>query len=279
MIAPVVDTTWLAAHRDEVVVADVRWYLDGRLGRAAYDAGHLPGAVFVDVDTVLAGPPSPDAGRHPLPAPATFAAGLADVGIGDGSTVVAYDDAGGVVAARLVWLLRVTGRSAALLDGGLDAYAGPLEQEEPPAAPAVFTATDWPEDRFAGLDEVVATADADRRDVVLLDARDAARYRGDHEPVDPRAGHIPGARNVPAREHIGADGRLLSPGALRERFAAVGVGPLDDVIASCGSGVTACHTLLMLEHASLGAGRLFPGSWSQYSADPARPAQTGGGPS
>ena len=115
MIDLVVDHEWLRAHGDRVVLADVRWYLDGRSGRAAYESGHLPGAVFIDLDRVLAAPPSPAAGRHPLPDPETFAAGLARLGIADGDTVVAYDDAGGTVAARLVWLLRITGHDAALL--------------------------------------------------------------------------------------------------------------------------------------------------------------------
>src|SRR4051794_7245353 len=121
MIAPFVDPAWLAEHRDEVVLADVRWYLDGRSGRAAYDAGHLRGAVFVDLDAVLSGPPSDAAGRQPLPDPADFARGLAALGIGDGDTVVAYDDDRGAIAARLVWMLRVTGHAAALLEGGIGA--------------------------------------------------------------------------------------------------------------------------------------------------------------
>src|SRR5215210_9137855 len=128
MILPVVDADWLAGHCDEVVVADVRWYLDGSSGRAAYDAGHLPGAVFVDLEAWLAAPASPEAGRHPLPDPDVFARGMGELGIGDGDTVVAYDDQGGVIAARLVWMLRVTGRDAALLDGGIGAYDGARQQ-------------------------------------------------------------------------------------------------------------------------------------------------------
>ena len=139
MIAPVVDAAWTADHLDEVVLADVRWYLDGRPGRDEYDAGHLPGAVFVELDDWLAAPASPKEGRHPLPDPDVFARGMASLGIGDADTVVAYDDLGGTVAARLVWMLRVTGRSAALLDGGIGAWEGPLEtgSEPRPAATAV----------------------------------------------------------------------------------------------------------------------------------------------
>ena len=136
MIDPVVDQDWLRAHGDRVVLADVRWYLDGRSGRAAYDSGHLPGAVFVDLNRVLAGPASPADGRHPLPDPRTFAAELAGLGVGDGDTVIGYDDAGGTVAARLVWLLRITGHEAALLDGGLSAYGGELDRTEAHRPPA-----------------------------------------------------------------------------------------------------------------------------------------------
>ena len=143
MIPPVIDARWLQEH-PEAVLADVRWYLDGRSGQEAYDRGHLPGAVFVDLDRWLAAPGSPAAGRHPLPDPATFATGMAEVGIGDEDTVVAYDDAGGVIAARLVWLLRVTGHQAALLDGGLGAHPGPLEQAAARRGRATFTPRPWP---------------------------------------------------------------------------------------------------------------------------------------
>lgn len=254
---------WLA-RRGELVTADVRWYLDGRSGREAYDAGHLPGAVFVDLDAVLAGPHGAAAGRHPLPDPEVFARGLAALGISEGDQVVAYDDAGGVVAARLVWLLRATGRDAALLDGGMAAYDGPLEQQAPSRPPGDLRPVPWPADRLAQPDDLLGPG------VLVLDARDRDRFRGDHEPVDPRPGHVPGARNLPARELVG-----LSPEQLRLRFAEVGVAPGSDVIASCGSGVTACADLLALEQAGLGRGRLYPGSWSQWSADPSRPAATG----
>ncbi len=246
MIDPVVDLDWLRAHAGDVVLADVRWYLDGRSGRAAYEKGHLPGAVFIDLDTALAGPASPAEGRHPLPDPEVFAAAMSAAGIGDASTVVAYDDAGGVIAARLVWLLRAVGREAALLDGGLLAYDGELTTESTPSSPAAFSPR-------------------------------AVSYtvRGESEPIDPRAGHIPGARNLSCRENVAADGRFLPVAELRERFTAVGVAEGTEVISYCGSGVTACHNLIALEHAGLGEGRLYPGSWSQYSATD-RPAATGG---
>ncbi|OJF15562.1 sulfurtransferase [Couchioplanes caeruleus] len=268
MIDPVVDFPWVAERGDGVVLADVRWYLDGRSGRQAYENGHLPGAVFVDLDRWLARPASPADGRHPLPDPEVFAEGMAAAGIGDGDTVVAYDDAGGVVAARLVWMLRATGHDAALLDGGLTAYEGPLVSGPAGRTPAVFTPRPWPGDRLADLE---ATAGGD---AVVLDARDRERFRGDAEPVDPRAGHIPGARNLPCRENVDERGRFLSVPELRERFAAVGLRDGSDVVSYCGSGVTACHNLLAMEHAGLGIGRLYPGSWSQYSATD-RPAATG----
>jgi thiosulfate/3-mercaptopyruvate sulfurtransferase len=271
MIPPVVAGDWVAA-RPDVVLADVRWYLDGRSGRAAYDAGHLPGAVFVDLDAWLAGPPTPADGRHPLPDPEVFAAGMARLGIGDDDTVAAYDDEGGVIAARLVWLLRSTGHDAALLDGGLAAWEGPLETVTPARPARAFAARPWPADRLASMDDA-----ADRANIVI-DARQRERFLGAVEPVDPRAGHIPGARSLPARGHLDPTGRLLPVDALRRRLAEVGIGRGTPVVSYCGSGVNACHNLLVLEHVGLGPGRLYPGSWSQWSRDPARPVATGDEP-
>jgi thiosulfate/3-mercaptopyruvate sulfurtransferase len=270
MIAPIVDATWTAAHRDELVLADVRWYLDGRSGRAEYDAGHVPGAVFVDLDAWLSGPADPALGRHPLPDPQVFARGMGSLGIGDEDVVVAYDDTGGVMAARLVWMLRVTGHQAALLDGGIAAWEGPLDRAAAEPRPATFTARPWPAERLASIDDA-----ADRGNVVL-DARQHERYLGAvPEAVDPRSGHIPGARSLPARENLGPDDRLLPVSELRRRFADIGVEDPARVVSYCGSGVSACHSLLLMEHAGLGAGRLFPGSWSQWSNDRSRPVETG----
>jgi thiosulfate/3-mercaptopyruvate sulfurtransferase len=267
-LPPVVDAA-LLRERGDVVLADVRWYLDGRDGRAAYEAGHLPGARFVDLDAWLSGDPTGGGGRHPLPDPGTFARGMAAAGIGDDTPVVAYDDAGGVIAARLVWMLRAVGHDAGLLDGGLAVAGGPLETGAREVAPARFTVRPWPPERLADVD------DATDRANVVLDARPADRYAGAPDALDPRAGHIPGARSLPCRDHLDPDGRLLPVGVLRERFAAVGVTGREPVVSSCGSGVTACHNLLVQEHAGLGTGRLFPGSWSQYSREAERPVATG----
>ncbi|MCW2980720.1 MAG: putative thiosulfate sulfurtransferase [Solirubrobacterales bacterium] len=268
MIDPFVSIETLRENLDDVVIADCRWYLDGRSGRAAYDAGHIPGAVFVDLDTALTRHADAAAvGRHPLADPFDFAAAMGALGIGDDDIVVAYDDAGGVIAARLVWMLRVTGHQAALLDGGLDAWDGELATAPAVRAPAAFTAREWPADRLATIEEAAAAATG----AVVIDARPRERYLGEPDGVDPRAGHIPGARSIPCRENVDEAGKVLPAEELRARF---GVDDAAEVISYCGSGVTACHNLLAMEQAGLGRGRLFPGSWSQWSRDPARPAET-----
>lgn len=269
-----VSPDWLLAHPDEASVVDCRWYLDGRSGRDAYLGGHLPGAVFADVDADLAAPASAEGGRHPLPAPEDFAAALGRLGIGDDTAVVAYDDAGGSVAARLVWMLRVLGTPAALLDGGLQAWSGPLESGPRTPEPAHRTPRDWPADRIADTAELRARL-ADPAHLVL-DARTHGRYTGAAPaPVDPRAGHIPGARSAAWQDNLAEDGRLAPAGELRERFAALGADSARTITAYCGSGVTACHDLLALERAGYTGARLYPGSWSAWGADPALPLETG----
>jgi len=270
---PVVGIEWLNDHRDEVVLVDIRWYLDGRSGRHAYEVAHAPLAIFIDLDDWLAGPPSPEAGRHPLPEPEVFARGMSLHGISDDSVVVAYDDAGGVIAARLIWMLRETGHSAALLDGGLAGFAGDLDVGAGPTiAEGYFTTRQWPVHSLATIDDAV------NRSGVVLDARNRERYEGGHDPVDPRPGHIPGALNVPCRENIDASGFLKPMTQVRAIFEAAGVRDGADVISYCGSGVTACHNLLTMEWVGLGRGRLFAGSWSQYSHDSSRPVTTGSNP-
>lgn len=274
-VPPVVDAAWVREH-PEVVLADVRWSPSastgaGDDGRAAHRAGHLPGAVFVDLDGDLAARPTSAGGRHPLPSPEDFAAAMSRLGIGDEDVVVAYDSDVGAIAARLVWMLRVTGHAAALLDGGLAAWDGPLETGDVTRPPATFTPRPWPEERVADADDVAGAAGDPRR--LVIDARAGERYRGETEPLDPRAGHVPGAVSLPFAGNV-RDGRLRDARELRERYvAAAGA---DDVIVYCGSGVTACHDILALEVAGIEA-RLFPGSWSAWSSDPARPVATGEG--
>ncbi len=251
----------------DVVLADVRWYLDGRSGRDEYESVHAPGAIYIELEEWLAGPASPAVGRHPLPSPEVFAEGMSAHGIGDDTVVIAYDDAGGVIAARLVWMLRVTGHSAAVLDGGLSVFGDTKSGPSPARHRAAFTPTPWPRERLATIDEA---SDPSR---LVIDARNRDRYEGAPDQVDPRFGHIPGAMSVPCRENI--EGQILRDSdVVRQIFEAAGVTPGTDVISYCGSGVTACHNLLTMEWVGLGTKRLFPGSWSQYAHDLNRPVAT-----
>ncbi len=260
----------------QAVFADVRWYLDGRPGRAAFEAGHIPGAVHVDLDTALAshGQPAIE-GRHPFPTAEAFAASMSALGIGDDTVVVGYDDSGGGTAGRLVWMLRVLGHPAALLDGGLAAWTSDQATgPEPLPVPASFTVRPWPADRFADADDVSRAAMAG--DAVVIDARGGDRFRGETEPVDRRAGHIPRARNAPWSDSLDrSTGRFLMADDLRERFGALGARPGGDIVCYCGSGVSACANLLGLERAGFDGARLYVASWSGWSADPDRPVATG----
>jgi thiosulfate/3-mercaptopyruvate sulfurtransferase len=265
---PLVTGDWLAGHLADVRVVDVRWYLDGRSGRAAYDAGHLPGAAWLDVDTDLSEAASLAAGRHPLPTPERFAAALGRIGIRAADRVVAYDDAGGSIAARLWWLLHVLGRPAAVLDGGLDTWPGPLVAEVPHFAPVRRRPRPWPVDRFVTADQIATSADA-----IVYDARTAERYAHGAE-IDPRPGHIPDAVSAPWATNLDDTGRFRSTTELRHRYVEALYRP---AIAYCGSGVTACHDLLALTVAGIQHTALYPGSWSQWGADPDRPAEVGAG--
>jgi thiosulfate/3-mercaptopyruvate sulfurtransferase len=260
-------------------VADVRWSLTGPPGRVDYQAGHIPGAIFLDVDTDLSGPPG-RGGRHPLPYPVALQASLRAAGVHTTAPVIAYDAADGSVAARLWWLLRWAGHPAvAVLDGGIAAWraAGlPVTADLP--TPRAGTITVRP-GRMPVLDAAQAAALA--RTGLLLDARAAGRYRGETEPVDPRAGHIPGATNAPFGELTDAQGRWLPPIRLRElaqRWGAVGA----DVGVYCGSGINACALALGLELAGVTSpehpAKLYAGSWSQWCTDPHRPVATGADP-
>jgi len=271
---PAVSADWLVEHAHDpgLVVADVRWYLDDRSGRDAYNAGHIPGSVFVDLDTDLAGPPSFYGGRHPLPDPVEFATRMSQLGIGDTSRVVAYDDVGGAIAARMWWMLDACGVAAAVLDGGVAAWLGELTSEEPEPVRAWFTMRPWPAERIATADELEQLR---KGEAVVIDARDPERY-AHGSAIDPRPGHVPGALNAPFAENL--DGGVLKPAhLLRERYESLGAGT-KPVVAYCGSGVTACHDLLSMRRAGLGNGRLFVGSWSAWGADTERPTETGTDP-
>lgn len=270
---PVVTANWLQEHHHEVAIADVRWYLDGRSGEAAYLSGHIPGAVWVDVDTVLSSAPDPVAGRHPLPEASAFAGALGRLGFADDVPVIAYDDAGGAFAARLVWLLRIIGQPAAILSGGIAAWPGDQETTQPERVPTVRNVVKWPADRFATADEVEHARDAE---TIVIDARDFDRYTGEKVLAsDIRSGHIPGARSAPWTANLGDGREFLGTDQLRSRFTELGIHPGDGVIAYCGSGVTACHDLLALEAAGIAGARLYPGSWSAWSADLGRPIEVG----
>ncbi len=271
----ILSPTDLAARLDDpgIRVVDVRWVLGepGR-GRRAYDEGHIPGAIFLDVDTDLIAPSGP--GRHPLPTPSDFRARLEAAGIGTEHHVVAYDDVGGWVAARLWWMLDDLGHQAvSVLDGGYPAWveAGhPTTTVVPEYAPATLALADrW--SKVIDLEGLTGRLG----EVVLLDARAAPRYRGETEPIDAVAGHIPTARNAPTAGNLGSDGRLLPAEALRTRFEGLGAtGAEGPVVTSCGSGVAACFNSLAMRVAGLPDPILYPGSYSDWTQQ-RRPIATG----
>lgn len=233
-------------------------------GRRVYAQGHLPGAVHVDLDADLAAAPGPG-GRHPLPDRAELAGKLRDRGLNDTDQVVVYDDAGGAFAGRAWWCLRWLGhRAVALLDGGLTHWSGPLSAELPHPPPGDFSLRP-PLTRTIDADQLAASL----AQLTLVDARSRERFEGREEPIDPVAGHIPGAVCLPFQENLGSDGRFLSAGALARRFEALG----PNVVCYCGSGVTAAHNVLAMRIAGLGEPILYPGSWSEWIVDPTRPRQ------
>jgi thiosulfate/3-mercaptopyruvate sulfurtransferase len=295
------------------ILLDVRWTLSGPSGERLYTAGHLPGAAFADIDTDLAGPPGAG-GRHPLPGPSDLQAALRRLGVRGDRPVVAYDAGDGSTAARAWWLLRWAGHDeVAVLDGGYAAWTAEgrdVETGPPAQAPAAVTepARQQPRAGVAPADKARVTGDGapggepaeegfvvrpGRMPVltaeaaaafatgggVLLDARAPERFAGDVEPIDPIAGHVPGARNAPATGNAGPDGRWLAPTALAERFAGLGVRPGVPVGAYCGSGVTACSLVLALEVAGVTSAAqpasLYAGSWSHWCTDPSHPVAIG----
>ena len=274
-----VDTAWLAAHLgdDNLVVADIRWqHGQPDFGREAFAAGRIPGAVRLSLDTDLSDLRDLSRGRHPLPDPRNLVAALARAGIGEGTRVVAYDDAAGGVAARLWWLLRWLGLKGVgfLLDGGLAKWTAEERPVESGTArdPAPHPRPLAPRAREELTVSRADVARAEALGLVLLDARAPERYRGEVEPIDTRAGHIPGALNAPFAANLTGNAAPLfrSPEELRAAFARLGLGPGDGprVVCYCGSGVTACHDLLALELAGIRGARLYPGSWSEWVAGP-----------
>ncbi|RDV46215.1 sulfurtransferase [Leifsonia sp. ku-ls] len=273
------ESLWSGAGRRRSAwrVLDVRWKLGGPPGREEFERGHIPGAVYVDLDTELAGHGAPTDGRHPLPSEHDFQAAARRWGLNDGDAVVVYDDAAGTSAARAWWLLRHAGvRDVRVLDGGIAAWrdAGLPLATGPAPAPVPGTLTV----RFGDLPtldaDAVAALAADP-DAVLLDARAGERFRGEVEPVDPRPGHIPGAVSAPTTDNVDGAGRIRPAADLRSRFSALGVRPDTPVGVYCGSGVTAAHEALAMVVAGLPMPALYAGSYSAWSNDPERAVATG----
>ena len=276
-----VDVPWLAQHLDDpsVVIADCRFELaKPGAGRAAYVEAHIPGAVYLDLERDLSGPKQVHGGRHPLPDPEAFCRTLGALGIDAGVTVVAYDVPQAAIAPRLWWMLRYLGHERAyVLDGGWPAWTAagqPVSRDVPRRAARRFAARPRPE-LAADLNQVRRIAAEGGGGAHLVDSRAPERYRGEIEPLDPVAGHVPGAVNLPWNDILDAQGRLKPRAALAERFGGLGGG---EVVVYCGSGVTACANLLAMDEAGLTRARLYPGSWSDWCSYPENPvasAKTG----
>lgn len=281
----------LADSPNRVRVFDVRHDLvDHAAGRRAYDAGHIPGAIHIDHETELAAAKTGKNGRHPLPQPDVFAAHMATLGVTPDTHVVAYDASGGMYAAHLWWMLKWIGhRKVQVLDGGWQAWvaAGLTQQTETPAdqsltqpaenaAAQPASTTAFGTGTMGAVDADAVLANLRKPAFTVLDARAAPRYRGEVEPMDPVAGHIPGALNRPNTGNLGEDGRFKSADTLREEYLALLNGvPAEQVVHQCGSGITATHNLLAMEVAGLSGSRLYPGSWSEWVSDPSRPVAKG----
>jgi len=282
MHKPLVSADRLLAWSREhpLALVDCRFDLgDSTAGERAWLAGHLPGAVYAHLERDLSGPVGASTGRHPLPDPAALARRCGQWGIDANVQVVVYDDANGAFAARLWWLLRWLGHDAvAVLDGGLRAWlaaGGSLTTDVTTPAPRSFAAR-RDDSRWVNAETVASELAADR--CQLVDARALDRYAGEVEPIDPVAGHVPGAVSAPFSGNLGPDGRFLAPDSLASRWRTLLAGrPACALIAMCGSGVTACHDLLALEIAGLPGGRLYAGSWSEWIRDPSRPVARGRG--
>lgn len=272
----------LIAERQEsapLVILDCSFDLsDPAAGRRAYEAGHIPGASYVDLESTLSGPKTGKNGRHPLPAQEAFVQAMAALGLNDDTQVVAYDNAGGMYAARLWWMLRWVGHSsAAVLDGGMDAWkrSGQALSADVPAV-AIKGRFSLRPALVGAIDYEGVKANLETRQKLVLDARAPDRFRGENETLDPIGGHIPGAKNRLFRDNLSADGTFKPAAQLRQDFETLTGGrPADQVISQCGSGVTACHNLLAMEVAGLKGATLYSGSWSEWSAQPGAPIATG----
>jgi thiosulfate/3-mercaptopyruvate sulfurtransferase len=260
------------------LVVDCRFELtDPGAGEAAWSKGHIPGAIYAHLDRDLAGPVTPQSGRHPLPAPDAFARTLSLWGVEPDTQLVAYDASSGIYAARLWWMLRWLGHdTVAVLDGGLQAWSaagGTQDDSRPHRATSSFAARPDP---GMTVDAAELAGLLERDACLLVDARAPERFEGRTEPLDTRAGHVPGAVNHPFQRNLGPDGRLQAPGELRNAWSQTLAGrSAREMVCMCGSGVTACHDLLALELAGMGSGRLYAGSWSEWIRDPARPVALG----
>jgi thiosulfate/3-mercaptopyruvate sulfurtransferase len=277
MSSPLITVDELATILDEVTtrVVDCRWYLaePGR-GMLEYRRGHIPGAVYASLESDLTG--DTGAGRHPLPTPESFNATLGKLGISRSTRVVVYDDRGGAIAARLWWMLTNQGHeTTSVLDGGIPAWVAAGQElsnvEEAPPAVVAVPGRPWT--------DIVDRADVFSKhdDTTLIDARSTERYVGDEEPIDPKAGHIPGAISLPQEGNLTADLAFLPPETLRSRFSDAGILTSEDVIVHCGSGVTACHNILAMEVAGFRRPALYVGSWSDWSSRDL-PVATGAAP-
>ncbi|MCY4368103.1 MAG: sulfurtransferase [bacterium] len=274
MTGPLASCSWLAERLDgpDIRVVDTRWYLgEPGKGRTHYEQGHIPGALFMDLDEDLVAPAGP--GRHPLPDRDRFAELLGQRGIGNDHHVVVYDQGPGSIAARLWWMLRDLGHAGvSVLDGGYSGWTaegGPTTVTVRGMAPTTFDAGEGRTptiDRHALLSRL--------GNIQVVDARPPERYRGDVEPIDPVAGHIPTSISVPTDGNLGPDGRFKSPEGLADRFKELGIDPVEPIVSSCGSGVTACHNILALHLAGFPEPTLYPGSWSDWSSS-GFPAATG----
>ncbi len=279
-LAQLIDTTRLNAQlaHPNLCIIDCRFALDDpQYGKRSYEQAHIPGAVYLDLEADLSGPVIPgQTGRHPLPQPQQLVQRLRAAGLNNDSEVVLYDDGPGAFAARAWWLLAWLGKRSGvyLLDGGLKAWCaagGPMSSEPAVVAPGTFEGTP---DNSLLIDARQLLADLQQPGLTLLDARALPRFLGEQEPIDPVAGHIPGAHCVPFSGNLGEDGRFLSPQGLEERFRPlVATASAERLVAYCGSGVTACHNLFALCLAGHPLAKLYAGSWSEWITDPQRPVE------